>query len=300
MDEPVDRFPGDCAGKRNLPYPYNLDLSGVLRHLNRRTPAGRAGLANDPLTASYLCAGKRLLDQHLGPGRQCECTAHHDSHSLLSFLSQRNVVEALSGIDGRFPKSRRHGLPSLRDRWSAHKGFIADLISFVVWKENYRPGYRQYRQTVTTRLVHDEDFITAVQETAYWHTAEGVKLPSVRLSLALMAAAEGDPDVAEAISAAYRDYLGSWRGLYEDVMRARGLRLRAGLTLDDLANALSVATDGTILRAIGDPAVSVLDHERQRSLMGTITLAILNSFLERADDPDGLTLQQAVAERLIS
>lgn len=299
MLEAVDpRFPGDSEGKRGLPFPYNLDLSRVLRHINenRRTEAGRSALANDPLTAAYLCAGMRLLDQHLGPQRHCACVADHDSRSLLSFLSQRNVVNALPGNGGRFPK--RGTLSSLRDRWPSHSGFVADLISFVVWKENYRPGHRQYRVSVTNRLVHDEDFVQAVQDTAYWHTAEGVKLPSVRLSLALMAAADGDTDVAEAISAAYRDYLGSWKGLYEDVMQARGLRLRAGLTLDDLANALSAATDGIILRAIGDPSVSVVDHEQQRSIMGAVALAIINSFLERADDSDGLTLEQAVAKRL--
>jgi hypothetical protein len=46
------RFVGDCEGKADLPYPYNLDPSGLLRHLNRSTVARRATLANDPLTAS--------------------------------------------------------------------------------------------------------------------------------------------------------------------------------------------------------------------------------------------------------
>jgi hypothetical protein len=290
------RFPGDGEGKRNLPFPYNSDLSGVLRHLSGCTPEGRARLANDPLTASFLCAGKLLLDQHLGPERHCECTPHHDSRSLLSFLSQRNIVSALPRIDTKFPK---RGSPrSLRDRWEPHEGFVADLISFVFWIENYRPGFREDRESVTDRLVHDQDFIHAVQDTAYWHTAEGVKLPSVRLSLALMAIAAEDPDTAEAISAAYRDYLGSWQGLYRDVMRARGLQLRTGLTIDDLANALSAAADGTILRASGDPTVSVLDRDRRWSQLGDIVLAILNSFLERIDNPDGLTLEQAVANHL--
>lgn len=239
---------------------------------------------------------KLLLDQHLGPERHCECTPHHDSRSLLSFLSQRNIVSALPRIDTKFPK---RGSPrSLRDRWEPHEGFVADLISFVFWIENYRPGFREDRESVTDRLVHDKDFIHAVQDTAYWHTAEGVKLPSVRLSLALMAIAAEDPDTAEAISAAYRDYLGSWQGLYRDVMRARGLQLRTGLTIDDLANALSAAADGTILRASGDPTVSVLDRDRRWSQLGDIVLAILNSFLERSDNPDGLTLEQAVANHL--
>jgi hypothetical protein len=95
----------------------------------------------------------------------------------------------------------------------------------------------------------------------------------------------------------YEDYLGSWKKLYADVMRERGLRLRPGLTLDDLANALSAATDGITLRAIGDPGAGVLDDEKRRSLMGTVALAVIHAFLEPEDDADGLTLEQAVASR---
>ena len=99
--------PGGCPGKRNLPFPYDQDLSQVLRHIKRRTPAGRVRLANDPLTASYLRAGKLLLDQHLGPEHQCACASQHDSRSLLGFLSQRNIVDAVQSIDDRaFPTKR--------------------------------------------------------------------------------------------------------------------------------------------------------------------------------------------------
>ena len=46
--------------KQELPYPYNQDLSQVLRNLNRRTPFGRRRQANDPVTAAYLVAAVRL------------------------------------------------------------------------------------------------------------------------------------------------------------------------------------------------------------------------------------------------
>jgi hypothetical protein len=45
--------------KEQLPYPYNQDLSKVLRALSRRTPFARRRKANDPVTAA--------LAQH-GPG----------------------------------------------------------------------------------------------------------------------------------------------------------------------------------------------------------------------------------------
>ena len=40
--------------KQELPYPYNQDLSKILRGLNRRTSFSRRRLANDPVTAAYL------------------------------------------------------------------------------------------------------------------------------------------------------------------------------------------------------------------------------------------------------
>ncbi len=287
--------PWDGAGKRSLPPPYNEDLSRVLRHLNRRRALFRARLANDLVTASYLRAGMGLLGQHLGPGGGCTCRHRHDSRSLLSFLSQRGVTEAMT--ENPAPFSRRGSVSLLRDRWASQQDFVADLVSFAVWVENYRPGYRDLQADAARKLIHGPDFVRAVHEIAYRHTAEGVRLPPVRLSLALMAVGGGDPDVTAAIARAYEEYLSSWRDVYQDVMGARRLRLRRGLTPGDLANALSAATDGITLRAIGDPQAGVVDHARHESLMGLISLAIIYAFVEPEDDADGLTLEQAVAER---
>jgi hypothetical protein len=278
--------------KRDLPFPYDRDLSPVLRNLNRRTRPFRVRLANDPVTAAYLAAGMRLLARHLGPGGG---TGADGRRPLLGFLSQRAVTAEVA--NNPRPFARRATVSAMRDRWKSQSEFVADLINFAVWRENYRPGYREQRDVNTERLVHGPDFVRAVHETAYQHTAEGIEMPSVRLGLALMTASEGDTEVREAISAMYEDYLGSWKKLYADVMRERGLRLRPGLTLDDLANALSAATDGMTLRAIGDPGAGVLDDEKRRSLMGTVALAVIHAFLERDDDADGLTLEQAVTAR---
>ncbi|MDJ0460206.1 hypothetical protein [Streptomyces sp. H27-C3] len=286
------RTPKGKSWKRELPFPYDQDLSEVLRHLNRRTRTFRTRLSNDPVTASYLAAGMRLLGRHLGPGTPQRA---HGERPFLSFLSQRAVAAEVTGNPRPFT---RHGsVASLRDRWSAQSDFVADLIHFAVWRDNYRPGHREQRAVNTKKLVSGQDFVGAVHETAFQHTTEGVDMPSVRLGLALMTTADGDEEVTTAISAMYEDYLGSWKELYAAVMRERGLRLRPGLSLDDLANALSVATDGTILRAIGDPGAGVVDHDNRRSLMGTVALAVIHAFLEPDEDASGLTLEEAVAER---
>jgi hypothetical protein len=80
-------------------------------------------------------------------------------------------------------------------------------------------------------------------------------------------------------------------------MATRRVRLRPGLTISDLTSALSAATDGIVLHAIGDPGTGVLDHQHRKSLMGNITLAILYAYLEPEDQADGQTLDQAVTRR---
>ncbi|WP_329118884.1 hypothetical protein [Streptomyces sp. NBC_01465] len=278
--------------KRDLPFPYDQDLSGVLRHLNRRTRPFRTRLSNDPVTASYLAAGMRLLSRHMGPR-----PAEHPptDRPLLRFLSQRAVAAELG--NNPTPFARRGNVAQLRDRWSAQADYVSDLIHFAVWHDNYRPGHREQRTARAQQLTSGPDFVAAVHETAYEHTAEGVDTASVRLSLALMAGAEGDSEVTDAISSLYAAYLGSWKELYAAVLHDRHLRLRPGLTLDDLANALSATTDGTILRTIGDPTATVMDHANRRSLMGTVALAVIHAFLEPEEDATGLTLEEAVAER---
>lgn len=285
--------PRGPRGKRNLPFPYDQDLSGVLGNLNRRTRWGRDRLANDQVTAAFLLAGMNLLARHTGPGARQRVDSER---LLLGSLSQRKVAEEFARNPEPFTRYG-NGLSMLRDRWSPHSAFVTDLIKFAMWKENYRPESRQQRADTVKRLVHGPDFVGAVHDIAYQHTAEGVGLPSVRLGLALMTAAEGDEDVTRIITTLYADYLGSWKKVYEAVLRERHLRLRKGLTLDDLADALSVATDGMILRAIGDPGARVVDHERRRSLMGTVALAVIHAFLEPDDDASGLTLERAVAAR---
>lgn len=288
MDEP----PG-LRRKRDLPFPYNQDLSGVLRNLRRRTPMGRRRLANSPETAAFLAAGMRLLDRHFGPGTQQRVNSEF---LLLGPLSQRRVADEFHGNPPPFIRDGNGG-SMLRDRWEPHSDFIVDLLNFALWRENYRPEHRKQRKANLRRLVRGPDFASAVHEVAHRHTAEGVDLPQVRLSLALMAAAEGDEEVRRIISAVYGDYLGSWKQLYGTVMRVRGLRLREGLTRDDLANVLSAANDGTTLRALGDPGAGVLGHDSDRSLMGLVALAVIYAFLETEEEASGLTLEQAVAAR---
>jgi hypothetical protein len=71
-------------------------------------------------------------------------------------------------------------------------------------------------------------------------------------------------------------------------------RLRPGLSVEDFASLLTAMAGGVLMRAMGDPSSNVIDHDKQRSLLGTGGLALVYACLERAEDASGLTLEQAV------
>jgi len=291
----MPRWDGGDAAKRSLPPPYNKNLAGVLRHLNRHTRPGQIRLANEWVTASYLRAGMSLLEKHLGPGSSCQCSHPHDRSSLLSFLSQRVVTEEMA--HNPEPFSRNTKPAGLRDRWKNHKHYIADLVNFAVWLENYLPGYRNARAAIVKELTSAPDFAKAVHEVAYWHTDQAANLLPVRLIHALIAAGEEDPAITAAIDRAYRSYLGMWRSLYKEVMATRQMRLRPGLTIKDFTSALSAATDGIIVHVTGGLKTNVLDRQNRKSLMGHVTLAIIYAYLIPEDEANGQTLDQAIAEK---
>lgn len=296
MARPHDASDGNWPGKSDLPYPYNRDLSWVLQRLNRVTPEGRIGLANDRTTASLLAAGLRLLDQHLGPEAESSVTSER---RLLGPLSTRRVSEAFHDNPDPFVRNG-NGEGLLKDRWGPHVNYILDLIRFATSTWVYHPEARAQRSENIKRLVNGlsgMDFVHALQSIAYQHTRSAAHSPSVRLGLALLLVADGDEEVAEIVKELYEDYLRFWGDIYGGVLKARGLRLRPGLTLDRLADTLSAASDGVALRAIGNPASGVLDETHQHSLLGDLALAVVYGFLEPEEAADGLSLQEAVAAR---
>lgn len=282
--------------KRQLPFPYDQDLSRVVTHLDRRTPFSRERLANDPVTAAYLAAAMRLVRRHLGPDPERKPADPDDEnsleHPLLGFLSQRAVAAEVANNPYPFP--RQGSVSTLRSRWKSQPDFVADLINFAMWPGNYPAGFYEEVAAGAERLIDGPDFINAVHDLAYLNVRDAVCLPAFRLGFAAMTAAEGDEVIGGAITRSYRGFLQPWKEVYAAFMQARGLQLRPGITLDDLANLLAAIVDGLSLRSLGDPASKLIDHDRKRSLLGTAALAMILGCLESVEEPDGLTLEQAV------
>ncbi len=286
--------------KSQLPYPYNQDLSKVLTHVNRRTPFSRSRLANDPVTAAYIAAAMRQAARCLGPDPERIPVDPRDENSLarplFSLISQRAVADEVTNNPDPFP--RQGSVSTMRSTWASHSDFIADLINFTFWPGYHSDSFNDKVAAGAERLLEGPDVAQAVHDLAYLNVADEVSTPTFRLSHVAMCAADGDKTVSDAIAEGYERVLAPWKELYASFIEARGLRLRPGITVDDMANVLSALVDGLALRAVGNPSPALVDHDRKRTVLGSAALALVYSFLEPAGSASGLTLEEAVQEMI--
>jgi hypothetical protein len=286
---------GEPTLKQQLPYPYNQDLSQVLSHLNRRTVLGRQGLANDPVTAAHLAAAMRLVEQHLGPASEPTTEEPHRDGvdlSVLSFLSQRTVAKEMPSNPDPFPRCGTPGM--VRATWKSQSDFMADLLSFAFWPAYYPESYQQTRASGAEELVTGDDPAQAIEGLAYRVTEELAEMLSFRLQLIALAIAERNEVVREALAGKYRRAHALWKQVYSEFLEAHKLKLRPGITLDQLTTILTSIDEGAALRYIADPSAEVLNRIERRSLLGTAALAILNGCLQPIEDSDGRSIGEVL------
>jgi hypothetical protein len=287
--------------KQQLPHPFNQDLSGVLTHIDRRYEDTRARLANDPITAAYVAAGMRLIQRHLGPGAERVRPNPDDEdrieRPLLAFLSQRRVAAEVTNNPDPFPKVGT--VATLRDRWHSSSDFIADLLNFGLWSANYPQTQKSgARDKTAEQLLTGNDPVQAVHDLAYLESSTVIGLPTFRLRLVADVCADGDKSIAEAMVENLDGRVNSFKPLYAEFLRVRGMQMREGITLDDLANMLQVASTGVAERMLCAPTSEIVDRDRRRSLLGTMALAMIYACVEPTGAATGLTLEQAVAWQL--
>jgi hypothetical protein len=242
--------------KRHLPHPYNLDLSQVLRQLDRRTPRGRVRLANDPVTAAYLAAGMRLIEKYLGPGaRRLPADPEDESplaRPVLGFLSQRAVAAEVANNPDPFHRAGSTG--TLRSTWRSQSDFVADLISFGLWSQQYPVATHSAELAAAhQRILVGEDFVGAVHEFCYWVVTTLVANPTFRLGLLATAVAEDDEAISRAVTDHYQTNRTRWDEIYRAILTAHGLTLRPGVQLEDIGRMLTALARGLCLARPGRP-----------------------------------------------
>ncbi len=296
MDDLTQSSEQSRALKEQLPFPYNQDLSKVLRSLNRRNAGYRSQQANDPVTASYLRAAILLVQRYLGPGKRRAAVDAGNQRSilwrLLGFLSQRAVAAAVRHNPAPF--HRVGSVSTLRDRWKCQSDFYADLLRFCLWALHYPAAHQDDMIGAAGEALRGSDPVEGIHQLCYWNLNWLLSTPMFRLGLIAAATAETDPVVREAMRDRHRTNGPMWKQLYESFLEARGLRLRPGVTLDDCVTLLGAAADGLAMYGLSNPDAVVIDNDRQQSLLGTVVLALIAGCTERANQTDSESLEDAV------
>jgi hypothetical protein len=279
-------------GKKDLPYPYSQDFSGIVTRVKGVRESTRAALVNSLKVASYLKAGANLVERNLGapaepaPGSD-GCKAYW---SGLHFLSERALSREVADLDPPF--LRQKGTGPYRSTWASHDDYLNDLLAFLFHAMNYDPQYGTGLETRADWLAADDSFVDAVHRAAFHELLAICRMPLFRLQLVVVATADRNDGIHEAIANQYAGALQPWMKVYEETIAARGFQLRPGITMEQFANILAALTEGFAIRNLGDPSAGVVGDRPGENLLGMAILGMMNSYLEPVAEPSGLTLRE--------
>ncbi|OJF13030.1 hypothetical protein [Couchioplanes caeruleus] len=277
-------------GKKDLPFPYNQDFSGIVTRVKGVREATRAALVNSPKVASYLKAGANLVEQNLGACAEPPAADGRKQYwSGLRFLTERALSREMENLEPPFLRQKGDG--PYRATWATHDDYLNDLLTFLFHAMNYDP---QYNAEVETRgwLDDEESFVDAIDRATFHELQAICRMPLFRLQLIMVATADRNDGIHEAISNNYAGALEPWKKIYESTFASRGFQLRPGVTLDQLAYMLAAVTEGFALHHLGDPGAGIVGDDPDDNLVGMAVLAILAGYLEPVAEPTGSTLRE--------
>jgi hypothetical protein len=257
-------------------------LSGLMRAARRKTDAGRRQLANDELTREYLEAGRRLIDAQLGPGEGDD----PEDRPLFRWLSQRAVIDEVARAGRRLRGSEG----TFRDRWPYQPDFISDVLAYSLRQAHWQV-FVDSTAEARERLADAEDVIRAVHDAAYEDLTVSLRSPENRTWLIGAAMAGRDEIARTTLREMYRVGTSAWQEAYEKAAAARGLRMRPGVTIEDLNYIVTAVSEGIQIRLMVEEDGRAIDHERRTSLLGVAALALLAACV---DPGDGLSLEELV------
>jgi len=280
-------------GKKDLPFPYSQDFSGIVTRVKGIREKTRAALVNSPKVASYLKAGANLVEQNLGALDLSVSEGDGERKpywSGLRFLTERALSAEMEKLEPPF--LRQKGTGPYRATWASHDDYINDLLTFLFHAMNYDPQYGAELETRGEWLSTEPSFVNAIDRATLHEVMAICRMPLFRLQLIMAATADRNDGIHAAIANNYAGALEPWKKIYESTFAQRGFQLRKGITLDQFANILAAITEGFAIHHLGDPGAGILGDTPADNLVGMAVLGIMNSYLEPVDEPSGLTLRE--------
>ena len=158
---------------------------------------------------------------------------------------------------------------------------------------NYDPQYGAELETRGDWLISTEASFASALERAGFHELQAIcRMPLFRLQLIMVATADRNDGIHDAIANNYAGALGPWMKAYEATLAARGFQLRKGITMEQFANILAAITEGFAIRHLGDPGAGVVGDGPRDNLFAMAVLAMMNSYLEPVNEPSGVSLRE--------
>jgi len=165
----------------------------------------------------------------------------------------------------------------------------------VLWTGYYPASYTGLWDGAAEQLVEADDFAQAIQEVAYAATAHLLAMVTFRIQLAASIGAQDDAAVRAVLAAKYERGQAIWSGIYTRMITGRGLQLREGVSIGELADILTALVEGCALRAMAEgPETRIVDAAGNRSLLGKAAMAIIRGCMEPKGAEDGLSLAESV------
>lgn len=251
------------------------DLTPVLSKLTaqRGTSEAQHRLANDPATRLFLRAGVSILSE--------------DPMHMTAITTPRIVREAKK-VAADLPNNPMPSPAKFRDRWPFMDLYRADLFSYCRW---LRTLSLSPDTELNDQLSAATGFYDTIQRIAF-RDLESVLRDEFNKIPFLIALSPGNDQVAkDSVHQTNEDIRRVWEGLCTEVLARRGLRLRPGTTVQEVADLLISLSDGIALHALSQETSALIDRDRHESLFGTGAAALIVGFL---DPGDGQSLQAAL------
>jgi len=280
-------------GKKNLPFPYSQDFSGIVTRVKGVRESTRAALVNSPKVASYLKAGANLVEKNLGGPDSAEAVGEGGRKpywSGLRFLTERALSREMENLEPPFLRQKGDG--PYRATWATHDDYLNDLLTFLFHAMNYDAQYGAELETRGDWLAAESSFVTAVDRATFAELQAICRMPLFRLQLLMVATAHRNDGIHDAIANNYAGALDPWMKIYEQTIAARGFQLRKGITMEQFANIFAAITEGFAVHHLGDPGAGIIGDDHRDNLVGMAVLGIMNSYLEPVNEPSGLTLRE--------
>lgn len=274
------------------------DVALNVRKYSGRLRSGRK-LANSPVVRACLESGRRLAEQEvLGlvgdehtsrPLYTLKQKSITDEAEKIFQEAQRDerIARALFGTPPDWKKAdTRPSVGTMKDAWPNLTLYMGDLVRYVL-RERYSLTDGMIDDATRAELRETATFSAAVDRVAYadMKTVYADET-SARFQYLVTGLADFHEQVREALAGVYKHSFDYWRAVYAEIIEARGVSLRPGISLDELTMMLTGLAQGLSLRHIGAASGKVIDHVHRRSVLGKASKILIAGAIDPGDGRD--------------